>query len=272
MYPTVAKERLVLAVASICVAVCSLAFVFSRSPLSGKGSTGPATSAAGRVPQLILWAWERPSDLSFIDSRKVGVAFLSRTITLSGDRVIVQPRRQSLNVPPGTSLTAVARIEIKRNTVATFSEAQRQALMSNLKEMANAPGLAAIQIDFDAKQSERAFYRELLERLKSELPRGIDLSITALGSWCVGDRWLTNVPVDDAVPMLFRMGPDGRQLHARIQAHEEFPEEKCRNSYGVSTDEPIKDLVNTRRIYAFSPRPWTNESLRSFLERLEHEK
>jgi hypothetical protein len=137
--------------------------------------------------------------------------------------------------------------------------------------MANAPGLAAIQIDFDAKQSERAFYRELLQGLKPELPRAINLSITALGSWCLGDRWLSDLPVDDAVPMLFRMGPDSRKLHTLIEAQEEFPEEKCRTSYGVSTDEPIEGLRNTRRIYAFSPHPWTNESLRSFLEKIEHE-
>jgi len=223
------------------------------------------------MPQLIIWAWERPSDLSFIDPRKVGVAFLSRTIILRGDRVIVQPRRQSLNVPSGTSLTAVARIEIERDTLADLSEAQRQALISELTEMAKAPGLAAIQIDFDAKQSERAFYRALLKGLKPELPRGIGLSITALGSWCVGDRWLADLPVDDAVPMLFRMGPDSRQLHTRIEAREEFPEEKCRHSYGVSTDEPVGGLPNTRRIYVFSPHPWTNESLGSFLERIEHE-
>jgi hypothetical protein len=271
MYSNFARKKLLLVVASICVAVCSLAFVFSRSPFSGKGTSGLSTSADRRMPQLILWAWERPSDLSFIDPRKVGVAFLSRTIILRGDRVVVQPRRQSLKVPPGTSLTAVARIEIERNMMAALSEAQRQALISSLKEMANAPGLAAIQIDFDAKQSERAFYRELLQGLKPELPRGIDLSITALGSWCVGDRWLSDLPVDDAVPMLFRMGPDSRQLHTRIEAQEEFPEAKCRNSYGVSTDEPIAGLRNTRRIYAFSPHPWTNESLRSFLERIKHE-
>jgi hypothetical protein len=271
MPSNIARKNLVLAVASICVAVCSLAFVFSRSPFSGKGTTGALTSADRSVPRLILWAWERPSDLSFIDPRKVGVAFLSRTIILRGDRVVVQPRRQSLNVPPGTSLTAVARIEIERNTVATLSQTQLLTLVSNLREMADAPGLAAIQIDFDAKESERTFYRELLEGLKPELPRGINLSMTALGSWCVGDRWLSGLPVDDAVPMLFRMGPDSRQLQTRIAAQQDFPEAKCRNSYGISTDEPIEGLRNPRRIYAFSPRPWTNQSLRSFLERIEHE-
>jgi hypothetical protein len=152
MSSNIARKNLVLSVASICVAVCSLAFVFSRSPFSGKGNLRPSFSADRTIPQLILWAWERPSDLSFIDPRKVGVAFLSRTITLRGDRVFVQPRRQSLTVPPGTSLTAVARIEIERNTEATLSQTQRLTLISNLKEMANAPGLVAIQIDFDAKQ------------------------------------------------------------------------------------------------------------------------
>ena len=33
-------------------------------------------------PQLILWAWERPTDLRFIDAKRVGVAFLAKSILL----------------------------------------------------------------------------------------------------------------------------------------------------------------------------------------------
>ncbi|HET6861920.1 MAG TPA: hypothetical protein VFH91_02705, partial [Pyrinomonadaceae bacterium] len=33
-----------------------------------------------RVPQTVVWAWERPEDLKFIDPAKIGVAYLAKTI------------------------------------------------------------------------------------------------------------------------------------------------------------------------------------------------
>ena len=32
--------------------------------------------------------------------------------------------------------------------------------------------------------------------------------MTALASWCLSDRWISDLPVDEAVPMLFQMGPE----------------------------------------------------------------
>ena len=42
-----------------------------------------------RTPEraVILWAWERPEDLSFINPEKVGVAFLAKTIYLRASRI-----------------------------------------------------------------------------------------------------------------------------------------------------------------------------------------
>src|SRR5207245_3835544 len=69
------------------------------------------------------------------------------------------------------------------------------------------PRVAGVQVDFDATASQRAFYRELLERLRARLAPGTPISITALASWCVGDHWLGDLPIDEAVPLRFRMGP-----------------------------------------------------------------
>ncbi|HKX29107.1 MAG TPA: hypothetical protein VJ302_15540, partial [Blastocatellia bacterium] len=35
-----------------------------------------------RPPRIVLWAWERPENLEFIDPGRIGVAFLARTIRL----------------------------------------------------------------------------------------------------------------------------------------------------------------------------------------------
>lgn len=62
-------------------------------------------------PPIILWAWERPEDLRFLNTDKVGVAFLAQTLTLTGNEINTKPRPQPLNVTPQTTLIAVTRIE-----------------------------------------------------------------------------------------------------------------------------------------------------------------
>ena len=64
-----------------------------------------------KLPHIILWAWERPEKLDFIDKDKAGVAFLAKTLYLRGERVVSRPRLQPLAVSQGTALVAVARIE-----------------------------------------------------------------------------------------------------------------------------------------------------------------
>src|ERR1051326_6650488 len=62
-------------------------------------------------PRVMVWAWERPEKLDFINPRETGVAFLARTIFLHGSGATVRPRLQPLVVAPGTALMAVVRIE-----------------------------------------------------------------------------------------------------------------------------------------------------------------
>src|SRR5439155_6694871 len=62
-------------------------------------------------PRVMLWAWERPEKLDFINPSETGVAFLARTIYLRRGMVTVLPRLQPLVVSPATALMAVVRIE-----------------------------------------------------------------------------------------------------------------------------------------------------------------
>lgn len=114
-----------------------------------------------------------------------------------------------------------------------------------------------VQIDFDATRSERDFYGRLLADLRARLPRGTTLSITALASWCFGDRWLDRLPVDFAVPMLFRMGWDGDAIRRSLAEGSDFGSPSCRRGVGVSLDEPIPPLFAGRPVYVFSPQRWS---------------
>jgi hypothetical protein len=218
-----------------------------------------------RFPRVILWAWERRENLSFIDPDKTAVAYLACTLDLDGDRVRIRPRFQPLTVPPRTTLIAVVRIEDDRQAPPTLSASQRVRAARIIAGFANA-STAAIQIDFDALRSGRAFYRDLLADVRSRLPAAIPLSMTALASWCLDDDWISGLPVDEAVPMLYRMGPDARAITAYLRGGGEFGPASSRNSIGLSLDAQISGLgAAGKRVYLFSPHPWTAEAVRKAL-------
>src|SRR5262249_45431105 len=148
------------------------------------------------LPHVILWAWERPEELEFLDPRKFGVAFLAQTLVLKADDVVYSPRRQPLKVKPQTKLIAVTRIESQKITGqrAALSATQMERLLALVLKTRELENVTAIQIDFDAAKSERDFYTQLLGELRKRLPANTGLSMTALASFCIGDRWLDQLP------------------------------------------------------------------------------
>ena len=257
---------------------------FHRSGRADRKADALFSSNHPRVrafPGTILWAWERPEDLNFIDPRKTGVAYLAETINIeltnapaAGTfRFAVIPRRQPLRIPEGTFLIAVARIEIRvrpaRSLQLTSAEATRPTdnaenaveIARAIARLANIPGVRGIQIDFDATVSQRVFYSTILRELRRQIPNEMPISITALASWCFGDAWLDALPIDEAVPMLFRMGVDDHSIRTKLARGEDFVSPVCRISEGISTDEvaPVFSGATSsdRRIYLFHPRSWT---------------
>jgi hypothetical protein len=218
------------------------------------------------LPPVMLWAWERPEDLEFLDPRYFGVAFLAQTLALSGEEVIFNPRRQPLKVSPQTKLIAVTRIESQKTTGkrAALSLVQRDRLLALILKTRELTNVSAIQIDFDAVTSEREFYRALLNDLRRQLPDDVPLSMTALASFCLGDRWLADLPVDEAVPMIFRMGTDDKPIRNLLSSGNDFKEPLCRKSYGIAIDDPVQmKIAEGRRVYVFNSHAWTRNDLAS---------
>lgn len=216
------------------------------------------------VPGKILWAWERAEDLRFIDTEKFGVAFLAQTLYLQNDEVLFRPRRQPLEIPPNVYLIAVTRIETAKENAkqANFSDAQKERIISLIKKSTERPNVRAVQIDFDVVVSERNFYKNLAVELQKQLPGDVPLTITSLASWCIGDTWFNDFPIDEAVPMAFRMGADAAQVRSFLAAGNDWNEPLCRGSYGVSTDEPLNiKFKENRRIYYFNSKAWEKSDL-----------
>lgn len=211
------------------------------------------------MPQRILWAWELPTDLRFIDPQKFGVAFLAQTIFLEKEAVAPKPRRQPLDVAPGTYLIAVTRIETAKGTFErpAFSDEIVNKVINLIVSTLDLPDVKAVQIDFDATVSERSFYRTLMNTLRQKLPPGTPLTMTSLASWCTGDAWFGDFPVDEAVPMAFRMGADAENVRNYLRRGTDWREPLCRLSYGIALDEPpLENLKAGRRIFYFSSEPW----------------
>ena len=204
----------------------------------------PAGSVRG-LPRTFVWAWERAEDVRFLDPKDTGVAFLARTVFLRNGQVTVQPRRNPLRYTPGSVLMAVVRVDADHGPMPQTADAARA-----VAEAGELPGVRAVQVDFDATKSQRDFYRQVLSGVRSRLRRDQQLSVTALASWCEADHWIDGLPVDEAVPMLFRMGAGER-------VPERFRPSLCRASAGISLDEPVPVPRGVERVYVFSPRPWT---------------
>jgi hypothetical protein len=235
-------------------------FLFAVVSHSCKQTTTRNRIDENHFPRIILWAWERPEDLEFLDPQRFGVAFLAQTLTLKDGEVIYSPRHQPLKLPTGVKLIAVTRIESQKITRehVDLTDDLRKQLVEHIRKTLQLDNVSAIQVDFDAVTTERTFYGQLLQDLRRELPDNVPLSMTALASFCVGDRWLKDLPVDEAVPMVFRMGTDSDRIKNLLTSGGDFHETLCQRSYGVTLDEPVSTSFDKqRRVYVFNARSWT---------------
>ena len=223
------------------------------------------------MPRLILWAWERPESLQYVDSSKVAVAFLAQTIYLRGKQTIVRPRFQPLTLPQDPRLIAVTRIESDGVESPTLDSAQVSETANAIAKLSRRHEIRVVQIDFDATQSQRSFYRSLITQVRQQLPDRTALTITALASWCSRDNWLDELPIDEAVPMLFRMGAERDQFLSRLSSGDTFTSKKCQTSIGISVDEPLQLSRAAKRVYVFNPKPWAKELVNDQVRKTEYE-
>jgi hypothetical protein len=199
----------------------------------------------------MLWTWEREEDVSRIAGPAVGVAFLDQTVELGPHGVVIRPQRNRLTLPANVPLAAVVRVEPLGS--ARLDEPSQDATAAAILRTAGRSAVREVQVDFDATRSQRKFYEQVLRKVRAGLPPAMPLSITALVSWCSYDDWIGDLPVDEAVPMYFRMGPDGRRENAELLR---LREPLCRHSLGVSTREARNVDPAGKRVYVFADEGW----------------
>src|SRR5262249_11187943 len=211
------------------------------------------------LPQLILWAWDRDDDLRFLDKSDTGVAFLAATLTLRGNGVVLTPRHNRLALPDGIKRVAVIHVESDRAAPPVLSSDQMRRFVEALVAVREEVPHHVLQVDYEAVASQRTFFIEAIAALRLRLP-GAPISVTALASWCLHENWTARLNADEVVPMLFRMGYDGRPVRALFANRGYFPRLGFRSSLGVASDELPTVRSSGRRVYVFSPRRWSAES------------
>lgn len=229
-----------------------------------------AAHAEHALPQRILWVWERPEDLHTLDPATAGVAVLQQSIRL-GSRSIILPRHQPTLLPTGIQRITVVRIETTPDFAAHHQDrALFHDTLASLQQAAGRPGIAALQIDFDARRSERPFYRALLTQLRQTMPPNLPLDITALVSWCSTDDWIADLPINAATPMFFRMEPDRRRTMLAGSPAYRIRDPLCETSLGVSTMEPWPANRTGKRLFIFPDHGWSNDIAQLDLTQANH--
>ena len=206
------------------------------------------------LPRLVLWAWERPEDVRFADGA-AEIAAEVGSVVLNGDAVMARGRRFSLLTSKAPS-TNVVHVEIAPDRPLVWTPALRAQAGAAILHYATRIPAPRVQIDFEVRASQRRVLLDVIDDLRRDLPRGTALSMTALASWC-GENWLGRVPVDEVVPMLFRMGPGGAPITAALTSGRDLRDPRCHGAIGVATDTPLARAPLDRRVYLFDPHSWT---------------
>ncbi len=215
---------------------------------------------------VYLYAWERPEDFSFLDENsKTTIVFYAGDLVIKDNKIFSTLRRNLLNIPDGLNHFPLIRID---------SFESPDVLMANIDQALDfivriCYGFNDCQIDFEARTSEYEFYSALLDRVEKALPDK-NISITALASWCSGEI-LNDLSIKNAVPMLYRMGKDSKNIKDGSVGKWFLSNNKCSDSIALSVDEldfDPREYIRGKSVYLFNPEPWTKDSYQKALSYL----
>lgn len=233
-----------------------------------------AETSSVNTDRIMLWSWFNADETcqSTPDDIDYGLAVL-RGRVIAGDTIDEIATVPRLARVKHTSVNdmAVVRLEIRPDRLAMDATRQDdyidRLVQKTLTLALGSRPIRCLQIDCDARLSQRDLYIRYLRALRKRLPAQIDLSITALASWAFGDRWIqkANLPVCEVVPMYFSMGKSGEQIRQLIASGRK-PETFGRDErvaglrYQELTDFVVlahKADLEFDRIYLFSSDGWS---------------
>jgi hypothetical protein len=204
----------------------------------------------------IAWMWKDAPVPAF---SRAAVAVVDRHIWLIGDQVLVRPGARPRGLARGTSVIPVVHVELDVRHPPAGLRAATAVVLDAMQSAARASSSGWVQLDLEARPSQRADYRELVRGVRAALPADMKLSVTALGWWCRSGAWLDGLAADEVVPMFFRMGRDSAVLREIVARQPATLHPLCRGgSAGFSRQEKFSADVAARyrRTYWFDETAW----------------
>ena len=251
----------------------ALVAVASRIPVAS-GTATPASRAqiaASLAARGVAWIWPVSNGPILAPSGAAAygeAAVVVETLVVDARSVQRMPRTQPLVLPVSVRVLPVLHVEAGPDAPDTLSESQRGAIVDAFARHAAdaASGAGVIQLDFEAPRRERSSYQALVGAIRTALPASLKLSVTALAHWCAQGDWLDTLPVDEVVPMLYRLGPQSPQWRRRWLRDDPTLARRCRGpALGFATNDPPPAalLARTARPYWFDESAWSNRSVPS---------
>jgi hypothetical protein len=235
-----------------------------------EGARGPASSAevAASLTHGVAWIWpdsNGPRAAHGDASPYREAAVLVESLMLRAGGIEHGGRTQPLALPAGVRLVPVVHLEAAEDAPAEFTPAQRDAIVAAVRRQGGtaAAGAGLLQLDFEAPARQRDAYRKLVATVREALPAGVRLSVTVLAHWCAQGDWLDRLPVDEVVPMLYRLGPHADDWRRRFAQDDAGLARRCRGpALGFATNDPPPAALIARaaRPYWFDEAAWSNPS------------
>ncbi len=253
----------------VLVAAAMLAHAIGRQAREDTQRPASTAEVAASLAQGVAWIWPdsngpraQPGHAA-LPYREAAV--LVESLVLRANGVEHGGRRQPLPLPEGVRLVPVVHVEAAADTPAEFTPAQRDAIVAAVRRHAGlaAAGAGLLQLDFEAPPRQREAYRRLVADVRRALPADVRLGVTALAHWCTQGDWLDRLPVDEVVPMLYRLGPQADDWRRRFTQPDPTLAQRCRGpALGFATNDPPPPtlLARATRPYWFDEAAWSNPS------------
>jgi hypothetical protein len=220
----------------------------------------------------IAWIW--PDSLgpkTGVPSREGGgppyqeAAVLVESFVLRAHGIERGARRAPLPLPKGVRVVPVIHVESAPDAPDQFTARQREVLLNAVVRQASTAIRQSgwVQIDFEVPLRQRPAYQSWVKSVREALPPTVKLSVTALAHWCAQGDWLDQLPVDEVVPMLYRLGSDSTRWRQRFADDDRTLARRCRaGALGFATHEPPPSALwaRTVRAYWFDENRWGNPS------------
>ena len=75
--------------------------------------------------------------------------------------------------------------------------------------------------------------------------------MTSLASWCTGDAWFNDFPVDEAVPMVFQMGADSEKIKTFLRNGNDWPRNQMWFKQDRGSGPSVNGLVRQKKLGPF---------------------